>query len=132
MSTIQFANMFSSYSVDDLDKAYDFYTGVLGLDVTKESMGILSLRVTPNADAVMVYPKPDHQPAVFTVLNLGVADVDAAVDALHARGVVFEQYDTGDIKTDAKGISRGEEGPEAMAWFKDPAGNIIAVLAATE
>jgi predicted enzyme related to lactoylglutathione lyase len=127
MSTIQFKSMFSSFSVNDLDKAHDFYTNALDLDVTSEEMGILSLRQKAGSEAVMVYPKPDHQAATFTVLNLAVDDIEAAVDALSEKGVVFEQYDTDDIKTDAKGISRGEEGP-AIAWFKDPAGNIMSVL----
>lgn len=130
MDTIRFGNMFSSFAVDDLEAAYDFYTEILGLDVTRESMGILSLRLNAGSDAVMVYPKQDHQPATFTVLNLGVDNVDAAVDALVAQGVVFEQYDTPDLRTDAKGISRGGGGP-TIAWFRDPAGNIIAVLEAS-
>lgn len=124
---LRFGSMFSSFSVNDLDKAYEFYTDILGLDVTRESMGILSLRLSIESDAVMVYPKDDHQPATYTVLNFGVDDLEAAVDALTAKGVVFEQYDREDIKTDAKGISKGEEGPK-IAWFKDPAGNIMSVM----
>lgn len=127
MNNIQIRDMFSSFAVDDLDKAYDFYSGLLGLDVTREAMGILSVRFSAGSQAVMVYPKPDHQPATFTVLNVVVDDVEAAVDALSAKGIAFEQYDTDEIKTDEKGISRGAEGP-AIAWFKDPAGNILSVL----
>lgn len=127
MASIRFGNMFSSFSVDDLEKAHDFYTETLGLDVTREPMGILSIRLSLESDAVMVYPKPDHQAATFTVLNFGVDDLEEAVDALSAKGVVFEQYDTAEIKTDSKGISRGEEGP-FIAWFRDPAGNIMSVM----
>lgn len=127
MDTNRFQKMFSSFSVDDLDKAYDFYTGILGLAVSREAMGILSIRLRDGGDAVMVYPKPDHAPATFTVLNFVVKNLEATVDVLWAKGVVFEQYDTVYIRTDAKGISRGEEGP-AIAWFRDPAGNILSVL----
>ena len=118
---------FSSFSVNDIDKAYDFYKNTLGLEVTREEMGILSLHFEGIKDGIMVYPKPNHEPATFTVLNFGVEDVAAAVDELTAKGVKFEHYDMPDLKTDAKGISRGEEGP-VIAWFKDPAGNILALM----
>ena len=121
-------NAFSGFSVNDVSKAKDFYSNVLGLDVT-EDHGSLELHLG-NGGSVMVYPKPNHEPATYTVLNFGVDDVDKAVDELTEAGVHFEQYG-GDIKTDKKGIHRsrgGEMEPEGIAWFKDPAGNILSVL----
>lgn len=116
---------FSSFSVDDIEKAKEFYSKALGLDVKDNPMGVLELQVAGSND-IMIYPKPNHEPATFTVLNFPVDDIDKAVDDLTAKGIVFEQYD-GDIKTDEKGISRDSRGPK-IAWFKDPAGNIISVL----
>lgn len=116
---------FSGFSVDDLEAAHGFYGDTLGLDVTvvDESMGLLSLDLASGA-RVMVYAKPTHQPATFTVLNFPVADVEKAVDDLAARGVSFERYDGFD--QDERGISRGP-GP-LIAWFTDPAGNVLSVL----
>src|SRR5690242_5917591 len=106
---------FSGFSVDNLDKAQDFYTKTLGLEVKDENMGLrLSL---PGGGTVFVYPKQDHQPATFTLLNLMVDDIDQAVDTLSQAGVKFEHYE-GEMKTDAKGIARGREagrGPD-IAW----------------
>jgi len=118
---------FSSFSVDDLQKAKAFYTEVLGLETVDNPMGILELRIA-GSNNLMIYPKPNHEPATFTVLNFPVPNVDEAVDTLIAKGIVFEQYD-GYMKTDAKGIVRGggDKGPN-IAWFKDPAGNIISVI----
>lgn len=117
---------FSSYSVDDIPKAKEFYGGTLGLEVEEPGMGILQVKIA-GSNSVMIYPKGDqHVPATFTVLNFPVDDVDKAVDELSGRGVQFEQYG-GDIQTDEKGIARGPEGPD-IAWFKDPAGNVLAVL----
>ncbi|HEX7151219.1 MAG TPA: VOC family protein [Thermoanaerobaculia bacterium] len=116
---------FSSFSVDDIGRARKFYGELLGVDVRDNEMGILELHIS-GSEAVMVYPKPDHQPATFTVLNFPVPDIEAAVDELTWRGVKFEQYE-GDIKTDAKGIARDSGGPQ-IAWFRDPAGNILSVL----
>ncbi|GGF34369.1 VOC family protein [Echinicola rosea] len=116
---------FSSFSVKDIKKARHFYGDKLGLTVTTNSMGILEVETTGN-QPIIIYPKPDHQPAVFTVLNFLVDDIEKAVDALIAKGIVFEQY-TGDIQTDAKGICRSDQGPQ-VAWFKDPEGNILSVL----
>jgi predicted enzyme related to lactoylglutathione lyase len=117
---------FSGVSVDDIGKAKDFYTNVLGLTLTSEEMG---LDFTLPGDArFFIYQKPDHAPATFTVLNFVVADIDEAVDALVAKGVTFEMYPN--MHQDAKGIARGKaanEGPD-VAWFKDPAGNILSVL----
>lgn len=116
---------FSGFSVDDLEAARGFYGDTLGLDVTvfDESMGLLSLDLATGA-RVMVYAKPTHQPATFTVLNFPVADVERAVDDLAARGVPFQRYDGFD--QDERGISRGP-GP-LIAWFTDPAGNVLSVI----
>ena len=121
---IDASNAFPSFSVDDIAAARRFYTDTLGVVVDDEPMGVVSLRL--GATKVMLYPKPDHVPATFTVLNFPVADIDAAVDELARTGVKFERY-TGAIATDAKGISRASGGPP-IAWFRDPAGNILSVL----
>ena len=115
---------FSSFAVPDIEAARRFYRDTLALPVEDGEMGTLELGLG-NGTKVLVYPKPDHVPATYTVLNLPVDDIDDAVDALAARGVRFEHYD-GEIETDAKGISRGN-GPD-IAWFRDPAGNILSVL----
>ena len=122
------APIFASFAVKDLDPARQFYGRTLGLDVRDDKeMGILEIH-GPDKSHVMVYPKPDHQPAVFTVLNLQVPDIDEAVDALTSVGVTFEQYDTADMKTDNKGVVRGDKGGPSIAWFRDPSGNIVSVL----
>jgi catechol 2,3-dioxygenase-like lactoylglutathione lyase family enzyme len=118
--------VFSGFSVDDIAKARAFYAGVLGLEVS-ENMGILQLQIGPGVN-VVAYPKPNHVPATFTILNFQVANLDAAVDELAKSGVQFEHYE-GAIKTDARGIHRGQ-GPD-IAWFKDPAGNILSVMQAS-
>jgi catechol 2,3-dioxygenase-like lactoylglutathione lyase family enzyme len=117
------ASAFSGFSVDDLAAAREFYSGVLGLDVS-EADGLLTLHL-PGGRDVLVYPKPTHAPATFTILNFPVPDIDAAVAALAGRGVRFERYDG--FAQDAHGIQRGPDGPP-IAWFTDPAGNILAVL----
>lgn len=117
---------FSGFSVDDLEAARDFYGGTLGLDVAPNEMGFLEIKLGSGA-RVLVYGKPNHQPATYTVLNFVVADVEKAVDDLTAAGVRMEHYDLPDIKTDEKGIARDDNGPP-IAWFTDPAGNILAVL----
>lgn len=118
-------NIFSSFSVNDLPKAKDFYGNLLGLKISENDMGLLEIK---NGDArVLIYPKPNHHPADFTVLNIPVEDIDKAVDELNGKGVKFEQYD-GEIQTDEKGISRSRKGGPNVAWFKDPAGNILSVL----
>jgi predicted enzyme related to lactoylglutathione lyase len=116
---------FSSFSVSDIGKAKEFYGKTLGLKVKDEEMGTISLDVGGGQN-VMVYPKPNHQPASFTVLNFPVDSVEKTVDELNGKGVKFEQYG-GEIKTDAKGISRDNGGP-TIAWFKDPFGNIMSVM----
>jgi catechol 2,3-dioxygenase-like lactoylglutathione lyase family enzyme len=117
---------FSGFAVNDLAEAKAFYSETLGLKVTSEAMGLLKLHLA-GGNNVLVYPKPGHVPATYTILNFPVDSVDQAVDTLSARGVNFEHYDMPSLKTDAKGICRGPEGP-VIAWFKDPAGNILSVL----
>ena len=115
---------FSSFAVKDLEAARAFYGDTLGLDVRDSTeMGLLELHLA-GGTTVLVYPKEDHQPAVFTVLNFPVADVDAAVDRLNAAGVRMERFPG--FEADEKGIARGQ-GP-TIAWFTDPSGNILAVL----
>jgi predicted enzyme related to lactoylglutathione lyase len=116
---------FSGFSVDDLQQAKEFYSKTLELNVTDHPMGLIELQIE-GSNNIIVYPKPDHTPATFTILNFPVDNIDVAVDELTSRGVKFEQYG-GDIQTDAKGICRGNGGPN-IAWFKDPAGNILSVL----
>jgi len=122
---------FSSFSVNEIDKAKEFYQETLGLNANTIEMGggysMLELDVT-GGTKVMIYPKPNHTPATFTVLNFPVDDLDKTVDELTAKGVKFEQYDMGDMKTDEKGIVRGNGMGPDIAWFADPAGNIISVL----
>ena len=114
---------FSGFSVDDIQKAREFYARTLGLEVS-ESNGLLELHLAGCA-AVLIYPKPKHAPASFTVLNFPVANIEETVDRLIQSGIQFERYE-GELKTDEKGIFRG--GGPLIAWFKDPAGNILSVL----
>ncbi|MDQ3781927.1 MAG: VOC family protein [Actinomycetota bacterium] len=116
-------NVFSGFAVPDTDAARDFYQDTLGLEISDQD-GMLGIKL-PRGGEVLVYPKPDHTPATYTVLNLDVSDIDAAVDELTARGVTFERYDG--FEQDDKGIARGDQGPP-IAWFTDPAGNIMAVM----
>jgi catechol 2,3-dioxygenase-like lactoylglutathione lyase family enzyme len=119
---------FSGFSVDDQAKAKDFYTKTLGLELSDETMG-LELKL-PGGGTLFVYSKDGHQPATYTVLNFVVEDIDKAVDQLVGLGIEFEHYDNMPAKPDAKGILRGlaaNQGPD-IAWFKDPAGNILSVL----
>jgi catechol 2,3-dioxygenase-like lactoylglutathione lyase family enzyme len=116
-------NAFSSFSVDDLQKAKEFYSQTLGLEVS-EANGLLTLSLA-GGSKVLIYPKRNHTPATFTILNFPVANIEPAVEALTSHGVRFESYE-GDLKTDEKGIFRG--GGPTIAWFKDPAGNILSVL----
>ena len=126
------APVFGSFAVKDLDPARQFYGRTLGLTVRDDKeMGIFEIQ-SPDKSHVLVYPKPDHQPAVFTVLNLQVRDIDEAVDALTSAGVKFERYDTADMKTDAKGVMRGAKQGPSIAWFRDPSGNIVSVLEGTQ
>lgn len=120
-----YSNTFSSFSTDSIKKVKAFYAETLGLDITEDEMGILTLHLKDDSNAI-IYPKgKQHQPASFTVLNFRVDDIDETVDQLTNSGVRFEQY-SGEIETDEKGVFRGD-GPQ-IAWFKDPAGNILSVI----
>ncbi|GAA1646205.1 VOC family protein [Catellatospora bangladeshensis] len=116
---------FSGFSVDDTEAARRFYGETLGLEVTDLGGGMLRLELAGGGQ-VLIYPKPDHQPATYTILNFPVVDLAAAMAELHGRGVEFERYDVPGLRTDADGIAEGE-GPR-IAWFKDPAGNILSML----
>lgn len=123
-------NAYSSFSVDDLDAAKKFYGETLGLAVTESDMGTLTLTLG-GGGSVFVYPKPNHEPATFTVLNFDVDDIDKAVDELNARGITTKIYaddEIPDMPNDARGITRDDEHSMAIAWFKDPAGNVIALM----
>jgi len=119
-------NAFSSFSVDDLQRAKEFYGETLGLEVVETQEG-LELRIAGSAP-VFVYPSDNYTAPTHTVLNFPVDDIDAAVDELASRGVRMEHYDLPDLKTDERGIFRGDSGPRAIAWFKDPAGHVLSVL----
>ena len=119
---------FSGFAVPDIAAAKEFYGGTLGLEVSEDN-GLLTLHIA-GGRPVMVYPKPDHEPATYTILNFPVDDVDAAVDRLSAAGVRFEVYDFDELRTDERGVWRG--GGPTIAWFRDPAGNILSVLELSE
>jgi catechol 2,3-dioxygenase-like lactoylglutathione lyase family enzyme len=125
---MEYTATFSGFSVKDLDAAQAFYGDTLGLSVERDQMG---LHLKLKDQEVFVYQKDDHEPASFTIFNFVVADIDAAVADMAAKGVSFEQYDFGNgAKTDEKGIMRGlaaNMGPD-IAWFKDPSGNTLSVL----
>ncbi|WP_285116306.1 VOC family protein [Leifsonia sp. fls2-241-R2A-40a] len=121
--------IFSGFSVNDIPAAKAFYGETLGLAVSDGAMGNLDLEL-PSGGHVFIYPKADHTPATFTVLNLVVDDIDAAVDELNAKGVATAIYDDPELPTDEKGVLRGraaDRGPD-IAWFRDPAGNVVSVL----
>jgi len=118
-------NVFPSFSVPDVAAARRFYGGTLGFEVIDAAMGNLEI-VLPGGAHVTAYPKPNHEPATFTILNMIVPDVEAAVDELAAAGVKMEHYDLPGLKTNEKGIASGR-GPE-IAWFKDPFGNVLSVI----
>jgi predicted enzyme related to lactoylglutathione lyase len=122
---LQHSKAFSGFSVDDLDAAKKFYGKTLGLVVEENEQGLMLC--TSGSNGVFVYAKPEHVPATFTILNFPVADIDAAVSALGAVGIVFEHYEG---MTDEKGIARGLDANRdpSIAWFKDPAGNYLSVI----
>ena len=120
-------NAFSGFAVKDIEEARSFYAETLGLEVEDGPMGLLNLHLTGSTN-VLVYPKPDHEPAVFTILNFEVPDIDAAVTALTERGVEFDRYD--DFDQDEQGVFRGsrnDQGPD-IAWFRDPSGNVLSII----
>jgi predicted enzyme related to lactoylglutathione lyase len=117
----------SGFSVNDMTKAKEFYAGTLGIEVSENDMGIMTLKIAGGTN-ILVYAKPNHEPASFTILNFQVEDVDKTVDELTKAGITFEQYDFGQMKTDEKGIMHGNGYGPDIAWFKDPAGNILSVL----
>ena len=125
---VAFKAVFSGFSVNDIEAAKQFYGDILGLKLVDDSMGLRwSL---PGGGELFMYAKPDHQPAGYTALNFVVEDIDMAVDDLIDKGVIFERYNDMPVKPDKKGILRGraaQQGPD-IAWFKDPAGNTLAVL----
>jgi len=119
---------FSGFSVDDLGRAKQFYGETLGLEVSEdEEMDVLTLHIAGDRPT-LVYAKDDHEPATFTILNFPVDDVEQAVAELTRRGVSFERYAGTDLETDEQGIFRG--GGPVIAWFKDPAGNVLSVIQA--
>jgi catechol 2,3-dioxygenase-like lactoylglutathione lyase family enzyme len=123
MSMLKADNAFSGFSVNDLDEAKKFYGETLGVEVETVPAGLM-LKIGPG---ILIYPKPNHEPATYTMLNFRVDDIDKAVDDLTAKGIKFEHYEG---LTDQKGVARGiahDRGPD-IAWFKDPAGNIVSVL----
>lgn len=124
---------FNSFSVDDIKKAKKFYGETLGLKVTDGAMDTLALHLT-GSTRIMIYPKPNHEPATFTILNFPVEDIDAAIDTLKDKGVKFIHYDDDNLPQDEKGVLRGLSagmGPD-IAWFEDPAGNVLSVLQETK
>jgi len=118
------SNAFSGFSVDDIAAARAFYADVLGLDVS-ETNGMLMLHLSGGRDT-LIYPKPDHVPATYTILNFPVRDIESTLDELASRGVTMEHYDF----TDSRGINR--QGGPLIAWFKDPAGNVLSVVEAPQ
>jgi catechol 2,3-dioxygenase-like lactoylglutathione lyase family enzyme len=122
------AKPFSGFSVSSLDQARKFYHDTLGLEIEDTPMGMVQLRIDDDTK-VFMYEKSNHEPATFTILNFPVDDIDKAVDELSDKGIRFETYTEGDIRTNAKGIAKpaSGHGPK-IAWFKDPAGNILSVL----
>jgi predicted enzyme related to lactoylglutathione lyase len=116
---------FSGFSANDVKKIKEFYVGTLGMDVTDGEMGTLNIKLE-SGGRIIVYPKENHKPAEFTILNFVVDDIESAVRDLKNKGTAFEHYDEGPVKTDENGIFRG--GGPLIAWFRDPAGNILSVM----
>ena len=116
---------FSGYSVNDTIKAREFYHAILGLEVSDDIEGILKLHIK-GCNPIILYPKPNHEPATFTVLNFPVSDIEKAVKELKGKGIKFESYNSPHLTTDNDNIFRG--GGPHIAWFKDPAGNILSVI----
>lgn len=117
---------FSSFSVNDIEKAFHFYQDLLGLEVIKGDMEVYDL-ILHSGHRVVMYIKPYHVPATFTILNFEVPDLEASMEQMLKLGIRFEQYG-GNLKTDSKGILHGRGAEPDIAWFKDPSGNILSVL----
>ena len=125
---LKHSKAFSGFSVNDIQKAKEFYSEILGLEVKDNPMGLIELNIE-GSNRIIIYPKPNHVPATFTILNFPVKNIDESVDELIKKGITFEQYEE-PIKTDEKGICRSsdtQKGPN-IAWFKDPAGNILSLI----
>lgn len=118
---------FSSFSVDDVQRAKEFYGQTIGLEVSESYGGRLLELHIDGVGNILIYPKVNHTPAAFTILNFPVDNLESTMDDLTKRGVRFEIYDEDNLKTDEKGVSLGGEGPK-IAWFKDPAGDVLSVL----
>lgn len=120
--------IFSGFSVDNIDRAEEFYGRLPGMRIKRLKMGVLEL-LTEGNNPIIIYPKADHLPATFTILNLPVSNIDKAVEEMVSQGIEFLKY-TGDIATDESGICRGDKelGYPHLAWFKDPAGNILSLI----
>ncbi|MCC8410374.1 VOC family protein [Mucilaginibacter sp. UR6-1] len=116
---------FAGFSVNNIEKAKEFYGTTLGLEVNLNEMGVLDIKL-PGGGSAIIYPKPNHQPATFTVLNFTVSSIEDTVKELKEKGVQFESYNMPELKTDDDNIMRGN-GP-TIAWFTDPAGNILSVI----
>lgn len=121
---LTYCEAFTTFSTDNLKEAKRFYGQVLGLKIKENKMGLLELDLV--SGPVLIYPKPDHKPATYTILNFKVRDLEEQVEQLAGKGLKFEHYD-GTVKTDSKGIHTSEKGP-SIAWFKDPAGNILSII----
>lgn len=124
-----YTHSFSGFSVDDLQKAKEFYGNTLGIEIKEEGEMGFTLRLKGNA-TVFIYPKVDHQPATYTVLNFAVDDINTTIDTLEKQGIQFVHYHNEHLPQDEKGVLRGlsaDMGPD-IAWFKDPAGNVLSVL----
>jgi predicted enzyme related to lactoylglutathione lyase len=118
---------FSGFSVDDINAAQKFYGETLGLEVTMNDMSNLDVTLGTGA-RILLYPKPNHEPATYTVLNFLVPDIDAAVEKLLAAGIAMERYDFPGMNQDDNGVMRGDDRGPSIAWFKDPAGNVLSVI----
>jgi catechol 2,3-dioxygenase-like lactoylglutathione lyase family enzyme len=126
---LKYNTAFSGFSVNDLPKAKEFYGKILGLNIydDKEMPNILNLKLSDEI-VILIYPKPNHQPATFTILNFTVNDVEKTVDELTKLGVKFNIYDDENLKTNEKGILHGNEHGPTIAWFNDPAGNVLSII----
>ena len=126
INTFATTKAFSGFAVDDVEQARAFYGDTLGIRITEEMGTILILHLAGGERPTVIYPKPDFEPATYTILNFPVDDIDEAVDALTAKGIELDRYEG--IDQDEKGIARAAGGGPDIAWFRDPAGNILSVI----